>query len=95
MIRSSTSACNYLIPEGRPTLDPLILTRSVPQPFFTILDDAGGMDADPETFEKIFLGHVPIMLRSTYCILKDSNDRELTDLGECPYDQVRIGLLTL
>ena len=27
------------------------------------------------------------MLRSTYCILSDSNDRELTDLGECPYDQ--------
>jgi DNA-directed RNA polymerase II subunit RPB2 len=27
------------------------------------------------------------MLRSTYCILKDSNDKELTDLGECPYDQ--------
>ena len=27
------------------------------------------------------------MLRSTYCILSESNDRELTDLGECPYDQ--------
>ena len=28
------------------------------------------------------------MLRSTYCILSDSNDRELADLGECPFDQV-------
>ena len=27
------------------------------------------------------------MLRSTYCILSDSNDHDLTDLGECPYDQ--------
>jgi len=42
---------------------------------------------DEENLEKVFLGSVPIMLRSTYCILKDSNDRELTDLGECPYDQ--------
>lgn len=27
------------------------------------------------------------MLRSTYCMLADSNDKELSDLGECPYDQ--------
>ena len=28
------------------------------------------------------------MLRSSYCSLSDHTDKELTDLGECPYDQV-------
>ena len=30
------------------------------------------------------------MLRSSYCSLFDHSDTELTDLGECPYDQVRL-----
>lgn len=30
---------------------------------------------------------VPIMLRSDYCNLADRSDQDLTDLGECPYDQ--------
>ena len=30
------------------------------------------------------------MLRSSYCSLFDHSDKELTDLGECPYDQVRL-----
>ena len=29
---------------------------------------------------------VPIMLRSTYCILHELGDQELFDLNECPYD---------
>jgi DNA-directed RNA polymerase II subunit RPB2 len=32
---------------------------------------------------------VPIMLRSTYCMLADSTEKDLAELGECPYDQVR------
>lgn len=56
----------------------------------TVTVDADGVeDEEEEEFSKVFLGQVPIMLRSTYCILSESNDRELTDLGECPYDQVR------
>ncbi len=31
---------------------------------------------------------VPIMLRSSYCSLAEHSDKELTDLGECPFDQV-------
>mmetsp|Transcript_2506 Transcript_2506/g.8914 ORF Transcript_2506/g.8914 Transcript_2506/m.8914 type:complete len:1176 (-) Transcript_2506:301-3828(-) len=50
-------------------------------------DPDGAADEEKQQLDKVFLGQVPIMLRSTYCILKDSNDRELTDLGECPYDQ--------
>jgi DNA-directed RNA polymerase beta subunit len=54
----------------------------------TVTVDADGQeDEEEEEFSKVFLGQVPIMLRSTYCILSESNDRELTDLGECPYDQ--------
>lgn len=36
---------------------------------------------------RIFVGKVPIMLRSTYCMLSDSSDKDLAELGECPYDQ--------
>ena len=32
---------------------------------------------------------VPIMLRSNYCSLAERSDKELADLGECPYDQVQ------
>jgi DNA-directed RNA polymerase II subunit RPB2 len=31
-------------------------------------------------------GKVPIMLRSTFCILRDLQDQDLYDLNECPYD---------
>jgi len=36
---------------------------------------------------KEFLGYVPIMLRSRFCVLADKSDRELCELGECIYDQ--------
>ena len=35
----------------------------------------------------MFIGKVPIMLRSEYCSLHDHTDKELTELGECPYDE--------
>ena len=45
------------------------------------------IDEDVVLHEKIFLGDIPIMLRSDYCNLADRSDRELCDLGECPFDQ--------
>ncbi len=30
------------------------------------------------------------MLRSTFCSLSDLTDKELTELGECPYDSVSL-----
>lgn len=45
------------------------------------------IEEDVEIHEKIFLGDIPIMLRSDYCNLADRLDRELCDLGECPFDQ--------
>lgn len=35
---------------------------------------------------KTFIGKIPIMLRSTYCILSGLSDRDLTELNECPLD---------
>lgn len=40
-----------------------------------------------ESAKKEFLGYVPIMLRSLFCVLSDKDDSELADLGECIYDQ--------
>ena len=40
------------------------------------------------TCETLVLLQVPIMLRSDYCSLHDQDDVQLSDLGECPYDQV-------
>ena len=43
---------------------------------------------EPETEEhgKIYIGKIPIMLRSTFCLLNDLSDRDLTELNECPLD---------
>jgi len=35
---------------------------------------------------KTFVGKIPIMLRSTYCLLNGLTDRDLTELNECPLD---------
>ncbi|EGG18445.1 RNA polymerase II core subunit [Cavenderia fasciculata] len=45
---------------------------------------------EEEALEKIFIGKVPIMLRSKYCILSgdgDTSDTDLAMMGECPFDQ--------
>ncbi|KAK3095710.1 hypothetical protein FSP39_017914 [Pinctada imbricata] len=36
--------------------------------------------------QKTFIGKIPIMLRSTYCLLSGLLDRDLTELNECPLD---------
>jgi DNA-directed RNA polymerase II subunit RPB2 len=43
-------------------------------------------EQEPEELPQIFIGKVPIMLRSLYCTLHGM-DKELSDLGECQYDQ--------
>lgn len=44
-------------------------------------------ELDKVPYDKVFLGDVPIMLRSDYCNLADRSERDLMELGECPYDQ--------
>ncbi|KAL2222331.1 DNA-directed RNA polymerase II 138 kDa polypeptide [Thermoascus aurantiacus ATCC 26904] len=36
--------------------------------------------------ENIFIGKMPIMLKSKYCILKDLSEQALYNWNECPYD---------
>jgi DNA-directed RNA polymerase II subunit RPB2 len=36
---------------------------------------------------KLFIGKVPMMLKSIYCNLNNMSDQELFRNGECPYDQ--------
>ncbi|KAJ9539991.1 hypothetical protein OSB04_026497 [Centaurea solstitialis] len=40
-----------------------------------------------ETKDKVYIGKVPIMLRSSYCTLFQKSETDLTELGECPYDE--------
>lgn len=46
-----------------------------------------GEPVTTEQAKKEFLGYVPIMLRSLFCVLSDKDDADLSDLGECIYDQ--------
>ena len=43
-------------------------------------------EKEPEPI-KVFVGKLPIMLKSKYCILKDLSEGELYAWNECPYDQ--------
>lgn len=43
-------------------------------------------EKEPEPI-KVFVGKLPIMLKSKYCMLKDISEAELYNWNECPYDQ--------
>ena len=45
-----------------------------------------GQEPETEEHGKIYIGKIPIMLRSTFCVLSDLADRDLTELNECPLD---------
>jgi len=58
----------------------------------TKTDVAPGQEVQPEPeveeLPKVFIGRVPIMLRSTYCMLSNTkSEKELADLRECFFDQ--------
>ena len=36
---------------------------------------------------KVFVGKLPMMLKSKFCLLKSLNEQELHNWGECPFDQ--------
>ena len=49
----------------------------------TEIDENGGELAVVESVdERMFLGKIPIMLQSAYCILKGLANKGLTDMGE-------------
>ena len=45
-------------------------------------------EGDEEVLNRVFIGKVPIMLRSSFCILSSMSNNDIINLGECPYDQV-------
>ncbi|CUS15174.1 unnamed protein product [Tuber aestivum] len=45
------------------------------------------VEEEDEAATKVFIGKMPVMLKSQYCILKDFKEEELYSLNECPYDQ--------
>lgn len=49
-------------------------------------ENEDGVDEELEP-TKVFVGKLPIMLKSKYCILKDLTEPELYKWSECPYDQ--------
>ncbi|KAG5644623.1 DNA-dependent RNA polymerase II [Asterophora parasitica] len=49
-------------------------------------DIAWEAEHDDDESTKVWIGKVPIMLRSTFCILRGLQDQDLYDLNECPYD---------
>ena len=53
--------------------------------FHETTDDARKEDKE---FSKVFIGRIPIMLKSTYCILKGLSPNMMSDLNECHLDQV-------
>ncbi|CAI5462463.1 unnamed protein product [Closterium sp. Yama58-4] len=53
----------------------------------TTRGEDGEEEVSTEQADKVFIGKIPIMLRSNYCTLHNATDKELTELGECPYDQ--------
>lgn len=52
------------------------------------LDGDEETELEVEELSKVFIGRVPIMLRSKFCVLYNLGDKDLIELGECPYDQV-------
>ncbi|KAI9880786.1 MAG: DNA-dependent RNA polymerase II [Pleopsidium flavum] len=49
-------------------------------------ENEDGIEEEQEP-TKVFVGKLPIMLKSKYCILKDLGEQELYAWNECPYDQ--------
>ncbi|CAG8502751.1 5805_t:CDS:10, partial [Diversispora eburnea] len=51
--------------------------------------DENSLEYDPEekSYDKVFVGKIPVMLKSTFCVLNGLNDKSLYALNECPYDQ--------
>jgi len=44
-------------------------------------------ERDEHKFTRTSLGQLPVMLRSNCCILHGLTDKDIIEIGECPYDQ--------
>ena len=59
-------------------------SRQVGETYLHWENEDGDVQKGPE---KVFVGKLPIMLKSKFCLLKDLTEQELFEWGECPYDQ--------
>mmetsp|Transcript_8496 Transcript_8496/g.37877 ORF Transcript_8496/g.37877 Transcript_8496/m.37877 type:complete len:1216 (-) Transcript_8496:2643-6290(-) len=50
-------------------------------------EETGEEEMEEEKTSKVFIGRIPIMLRSMYCLLADMDDEALAAVGECTVDQ--------
>ncbi len=50
------------------------------------MDDDDEFGSSSKIDKKVFIGRVPIMLRSKYCLLRDLGEEEFYSLKECPFD---------
>jgi len=52
-------------------------------------EEGGSIDSDKggPAPDRVYIGKLPIMLKSKYCILKDLDEDDLYAWNECPYDQ--------
>ncbi|CAJ0955646.1 unnamed protein product, partial [Mesorhabditis belari] len=57
-------------------------------PLYVDITKAVTRDGETQTSksDKVFIAKIPIMLRSSYCMLSSMSDRDLTELNECPLD---------
>ncbi|CAE8739290.1 unnamed protein product [Polarella glacialis] len=60
---------------------------NVIQEVYQVNEDQSRTLISEDSYHKVFLMKMPIMVRTEYCWLKGANDRLLTEFGECPLDQ--------
>lgn len=58
------------------------------EPVWTKVEDEEET-VDTAADKRTYLGRVPIMLQSDFCILQPQDEAALFELNECPYDMVR------
>ncbi|ONH68821.1 DNA-directed RNA polymerase II subunit RPB2 [Cyberlindnera fabianii] len=66
-------------------MDKVTYERRDDEAEWRIIQDDYAKDEEPVD-KKVFIGKVPIMLKSKYCLLKDLTDEEYYSLKECPFD---------
>jgi DNA-directed RNA polymerase II subunit RPB2 len=60
---------------------------NVTQSVFQQDSDGERKQVDETEFKKVPLMRLPIMVRSEYCWLRNADDKQLCEFGECPLDQ--------
>jgi DNA-directed RNA polymerase II subunit RPB2 len=54
---------------------------------FQVSEDGTQQQVDETEYKKVEFMKIPIMIRSEYCWLKNADDKQLCEFGECPLDQ--------